>query len=54
LGAIASFFAGLGTSIGPLGIFLLRKPSSRTLNAFISGAARHADGIVLLTIAAGN
>ena len=39
LGAIASFFAGLGTSIGALGIFLLRKPSSRTLNALISGAA---------------
>jgi zinc transporter, ZIP family len=39
LGAIASFFAGLGTSIGALGIFLLRKPSTRTLNALISGAA---------------
>jgi hypothetical protein len=26
LGAIASFSAGLGTSIGALGIFLLRKP----------------------------
>jgi hypothetical protein len=39
LGAIASLFAGLGTSIGALGIFLLRKPSTRTLNALISGAA---------------
>ena len=39
LGAIASFFAGLGTSIGALGIFLLRKPSTRILNALISGAA---------------
>ena len=39
LGAIASFLAGLGTSIGALGIFLLRKPTSRTLNALISGAA---------------
>ncbi len=39
LGAIASLFAGLGTSIGAVGIFLLRKPSARTLNALISGAA---------------
>ncbi|HET9881631.1 MAG TPA: ZIP family metal transporter [Candidatus Binatia bacterium] len=39
LGTIASFFAGLGTSIGALGIFLLRKPSARTLNVLISGAA---------------
>ena len=39
MGAIASFFAGLGTSIGARGIFLLRKPSARTLNALISGAA---------------
>ena len=39
LGAIASFFAGLGTSLGALGIFLLRKPSTRNLNALISGAA---------------
>jgi ZIP family zinc transporter len=39
LGAIASLFAGLGTSLGAVGIFLLRKPSARTLNALISGAA---------------
>jgi zinc transporter, ZIP family len=39
LGATASFLAGLGTSIGAFGIFLLRKPSTRTLNALISGAA---------------
>jgi ZIP family zinc transporter len=39
LGVIASFFAGLGTSIGALGIFLLRKPPARILTALISGAA---------------
>jgi ZIP family zinc transporter len=39
LGVITSFFAGLGTSIGALGIFLLRKPSARALTALISGAA---------------
>jgi ZIP family zinc transporter len=39
LGAIASFFAGVGTSIGASGIFLLRKLSARTLTALISGAA---------------
>jgi ZIP family zinc transporter len=38
LGAIASFCAGLGTSVGALGIFLLRKPSARNLNALISVA----------------
>ena len=39
LGAIASLLAGLGTSIGALGIFLLRNVSARTLTALISGAA---------------
>lgn len=38
-GSDASFFAGLGTSLGALGIFLLRKPSTRNLNALISSAA---------------
>ena len=39
LGTIASLLAGLGTTIGALGIFLMRRPSARTLNALISGAA---------------
>lgn len=39
LGALASFLAGLGTTIGALGIFFLRQPSARALNALISGAA---------------
>ena len=39
LGSIASFLAGLGTTIGALGIFLMRRPSPRTLLALISGAA---------------
>ncbi|MFO7306061.1 MAG: ZIP family metal transporter [Gammaproteobacteria bacterium] len=39
LGALTSLLAGLGTTVGALGIFLLRQPSARTLNALISGAA---------------
>lgn len=38
-GTVASLLAGLGTSIGALAIFLLRRPSHRTLVALISGAA---------------
>jgi ZIP family zinc transporter len=38
-GALASFLAGLGTTLGALGIFMLRRPSARTLVALISGAA---------------
>lgn len=39
LGSIASLLAGLGTTIGALGIYLMRRPSARALNALISGAA---------------
>lgn len=38
-GAVASFLAGLGTTIGAFGVFLLYRPSARTLTALISGAA---------------
>lgn len=38
-GAVASLLAGLGTSVGALAIFLLRRPSHRTLVGLISGAA---------------
>ncbi len=38
-GAVASFLAGLGTSIGALAIFLLRNPSQRVLIGLISAAA---------------
>lgn len=39
LGAVASALAGLGTSVGALGVFLLRRPSPRVLLCLISGAA---------------
>lgn len=39
LGSLTSLLAGLGTSLGALGIYLLHRPSARTLNALISGAA---------------
>jgi ZIP family zinc transporter len=38
-GAIASLLAGLGTSVGALAVFLLRRPSHRALVGLISGAA---------------
>ncbi|HEY6640885.1 ZIP family metal transporter [Povalibacter sp.] len=38
-GAFASLLAGLGTSLGALAIFLIRRPSQRTLVGMISGAA---------------
>ena len=38
-GVLASFLAGLGTTLGAFGIFLLYRPSARTLVALISGAA---------------
>jgi ZIP family zinc transporter len=39
LGAVASALAGFGTSVGALGVFMLRRPSSRALTCLISGAA---------------
>ncbi len=39
LGAVTSLLAGLGTSLGALAIFVLRKPSTRTMIGLISGAA---------------
>jgi zinc transporter, ZIP family len=38
-GALASLLAGLGTSMGAVVIFLMQRPSQRTLVAMISGAA---------------
>lgn len=38
-GALASLLAGLGTSLGALAIFLMRRPSHRALVGMISGAA---------------
>lgn len=38
-GAVASLLAGLGTSLGALAIFLMRRPSHRSLVGMISGAA---------------
>ena len=39
LGTLASLLAGLGTGVGALGIFLLRRPSERTEDAMLSAAA---------------
>lgn len=39
LGSIASLFAGLGTGVGALAIFLKRQSSARTIDALVSGAA---------------
>ena len=39
LGAITSFLAGLGTSIGALAVFCIRRPTARTMIGLISGAA---------------
>jgi ZIP family zinc transporter len=38
-GVLGSLFAGLGTGLGALGIFLLRRPSTRTEDAMLSAAA---------------
>ena len=38
-GALASLLAGLGTSLGAMAIFLMRRPSQRALVGMISGAA---------------
>ena len=38
-GALASFLAGMGTALGSFGIFLLSKPSDRTQDGLLSGAA---------------
>jgi ZIP family zinc transporter len=38
-GTLASTLAGLGTGLGALCIFLLRRPSERTQDAMLSGAA---------------
>jgi ZIP family zinc transporter len=39
LGTLASLLAGLGTGLGALGIFLLRKPSERAQDGMLSAAA---------------
>ena len=39
LGAITSLLAGLGTAVGALAVFFLRRPTARTMIALISGAA---------------
>jgi ZIP family zinc transporter len=38
-GLAASFFAGMGTVLGAIWIFLFRRPSPRTQDALLSGAA---------------
>jgi ZIP family zinc transporter len=38
-GVLGSLLAGLGTGMGALGIFLLRRPSARTEDAMLSAAA---------------
>jgi ZIP family zinc transporter len=38
-GALASLLAGLGTTLGAFGVFMLYRPSHRALVALISGAA---------------
>jgi ZIP family zinc transporter len=39
MGSLASLLAGLGTGVGALGIFLLRRPSQRTEDGMLSAAA---------------
>lgn len=39
LGAVTSLLAGLGTSVGALAVFVLRRPADRTMIGLISGAA---------------
>ena len=39
LGAITSLLAGLGTSVGALAVFFVRRPTARTMIGLISGAA---------------
>jgi zinc transporter, ZIP family len=39
LGTLGSLLAGLGTGVGALGIFLLRRPSDRAQDAMLSAAA---------------
>jgi ZIP family zinc transporter len=39
MGSLASLLAGLGTGVGALGIFLLRRPSERTEDGMLSAAA---------------
>lgn len=39
MGALASLLAGLGTGVGALGIFLLRRPSERAEDGMLSAAA---------------
>src|SRR5690606_4969465 len=39
LGAVTSLLAGLGTSVGALAVFFLRRPTPRLMIGLISGAA---------------
>jgi ZIP family zinc transporter len=39
LGALTSLLAGLGTSVGALAVFFLRRPTTRVMIGLISGAA---------------
>jgi ZIP family zinc transporter len=39
MGSLASFLAGLGTTVGALGIFLLSRPSERAQDGMLSAAA---------------
>ena len=39
LGSVASLLAGLGTSLGAAAIYLFRRPSERTIDGLVSGAA---------------
>jgi ZIP family zinc transporter len=39
MGSLASLLAGLGTGVGALGIFLLKRPSARTEDGMLSAAA---------------
>jgi ZIP family zinc transporter len=39
MGSVASLLAGLGTGVGALGIFLLKRPSARTEDGMLSAAA---------------
>ncbi len=39
MGSVASFLAGLGTTVGAIGILLLKRPSERAEDGMLSGAA---------------
>ncbi len=39
MGSLASFLAGMGTTVGALGIFLIKRPSARAEDGMLSAAA---------------